>query len=96
MEKLLEEDNMEEFKLYDPEVALKAFACDENRTKYDCISEEEENNIYSIRSKVINDYIGKIEMANSYKKDITILLNILDKLLKNKENFYTSNEIGIK
>ena len=58
--------------------------------------DEEENNIYLIRSKTISDHIGKIEMANSYKKDTAILLNILDKLLKNKENFYTSNEIGIK
>lgn len=91
---------MEEFKFYNgpaiPQEVLKAFAYDENRTKYDCISEEEENNIYLIRSKIINDHIGKIEMANSYKKDTAILLNILDKLLKNKENFYTSNEIGIK
>jgi hypothetical protein len=96
MEELLEEDNMQEFKLYVRQEPLKVFACDENRAKYDCISEEEENNIYSIRFKVINDHIGKIEMANSYKKDITILLNILDKLLKGKENFYTSNKIGIK
>ncbi len=87
---------MQEFKSYDPQVALKAMACDENRTKYDCISEEEEDNIYLIRSKAINDYIGKIEMANSYKKDTAILLNIIDKLLKGKENYYTYTEIGIK
>lgn len=59
-----------------------AYACDEGRPKYNCISNEEEKIIQNIKDKLNLVSFGKLQMATSYKEDISNLPEILDKILK--------------
>lgn len=64
-----------------------AYACDEFRSKYNCISNEKEKTIQNIKDKLNSTSFKKLQMGISYKDDILNLLKILDKLLEPHKNF---------